>query len=90
MANEGGGEGVWNSPNQANVINGPPLRIQADCLHIFKSIPAFILPQTEYISATIGHGVATFCMSATFSILLLVYNLGYTTSKVDKLKEGVF
>jgi hypothetical protein len=38
-------------------------RIQADSFYKFNSIPAFIILQTENISATNGRVVAPFCMS---------------------------
>ena len=37
--------------------------IQAVCLHKINGIPAFIFPQSENMSKTNGHMVATFCMS---------------------------
>ena len=49
-------------------------RVQADSSHKFNSIPAFILPQSENISAANGCMTATLCMCVHIVIIqALVY-----------------
>jgi hypothetical protein len=63
-------------------------RIQADSFHKFNSIPAFILPQSENISATNGRMVAPFCLSAK-RMNSVIFNCGNTLSSESELNIAV-